>query len=117
MQSLTKGLEELRQELADIAKSTDLNTRKQALEEGADIVVERARSIAPQRTGLLKREGIDKGDNTGDKIDVGWTKDGFYGRFLEYGTSKMAAQPHIRPAYEQTQTKVIDTMLREMKLK
>ena len=30
---------------------------------------------------------------------VTWSKDAFYGRFLEYGTSKMAAQPFLRPGY------------------
>jgi len=31
---------------------------------------------------------------------VTWSKEAFYGRFLEYGTSKMAARPFLRPAYE-----------------
>ena len=31
---------------------------------------------------------------------VTWSKDAFYGRFLEFGTSKMAAQPFLRPGFE-----------------
>lgn len=31
---------------------------------------------------------------------VTWSKEAFYGRFLEFGTSKMAAQPFLRPAFE-----------------
>lgn len=31
---------------------------------------------------------------------VTWSKEAFYGRFLEHGTSKMAARPFLRPAYE-----------------
>lgn len=31
---------------------------------------------------------------------VTWSKDAFYGRFLEFGTSKMAARPFLRPAYD-----------------
>lgn len=31
---------------------------------------------------------------------VTWSKEAFYGRFLEYGTSKMAAQPFLRPGFE-----------------
>lgn len=32
---------------------------------------------------------------------VSWNKDkAFYGRFLEFGTSRMAAKPFLRPAYE-----------------
>ncbi len=31
---------------------------------------------------------------------ITWSKEVFYGRFLEHGTSKMAARPFLRPAYE-----------------
>lgn len=31
---------------------------------------------------------------------VTWSKEAFYGRFLELGTSKMAARSFLRPAYE-----------------
>ncbi|MEN7529236.1 HK97-gp10 family putative phage morphogenesis protein [Cupriavidus sp. DL-D2] len=31
---------------------------------------------------------------------VTWSKEAFYGRFLEHGTSKMAAQPFLRPGFE-----------------
>lgn len=30
---------------------------------------------------------------------VTWSKEAYYGRFLEYGTSKMAAQPFLRPGF------------------
>lgn len=116
MADLTKGFDELSKELTEYSKSADPARRKDALEEGAEIIVDRARSLAPVRTGLLKREGIAKGNNTNDFIDVGWTESGFYGRFLEYGTSKMAPRSHLRPAYEQTKTQVADTMLRKLKL-
>jgi HK97 gp10 family phage protein len=33
---------------------------------------------------------------------VTWGKDGYYLRFYEYGTSKMAAQPFFRPSIEAT---------------
>jgi HK97 gp10 family phage protein len=31
---------------------------------------------------------------------VTWSKEAFYGRFIEFGTSKMSARPFLRPAYE-----------------
>ncbi|MFM0326082.1 HK97-gp10 family putative phage morphogenesis protein [Caballeronia glebae] len=31
---------------------------------------------------------------------VTWSKDAFYGRFIEFGTSKMSARPFLRPSYE-----------------
>ncbi len=120
MADLTKGFGELAQELSEIAKYATGPAKKDALEDGAEIIVNRARSLVPystRRKGLLKKTGITKGDNTGDKIDVGWTQEGFYGRFLEHGTSKMAPRPHISPAWEQTQTQVINTMLTKLKLK
>lgn len=120
MADLTKGFDELAQELSQIAKAATGPAKKEALEDGAEIVVDRARTLvnySKRRKGLLQKTGIVKGDNTGDKIDIGWTKDGFYGRFLEYGTSKMAPRPHINPAYEQTKTQVINTMLTKLKLK
>ena len=117
MNDPTKGFDELSQELADIAKHADAPTRKEALEKGAEIIVRRARSLVPVDTGLLKRSGVVKGENNGTSIQIGWTKSGFYGRFLERGTSKMAPRPHIWPAYEQTKNEVMDTMLRKMKLK
>ena len=117
MTDLTKGFDELQQELTEVAKATSGPERKEALDDGAEIIVDRAQSLAPVRTGLLKREGIVSGNNTGDYINIGWTEPGFYGRFLEYGTSKMSPRPHLRPAWEQTQSTVMNTMLVKMKLK
>ncbi|KAI3591658.1 hypothetical protein D9X30_3483 [Cupriavidus sp. U2] len=31
---------------------------------------------------------------------VTWTKEAYYGRFVEFGTSNMAAQPFLRPGFE-----------------
>lgn len=31
---------------------------------------------------------------------VTWSKEAFYGRFVEHGTSKMAADPFLRPAFD-----------------
>ena len=119
-EDLTKGFDELAEELEDIAKHADESHRRQALDEGGEIVVDRARTLvnySERRKGLLQKTGITKGDNTGEKIDIGWTKDGFYGRFLENGTTKMAPRPHISPAYEQTKSQVNEKMLTIMKLK
>lgn len=52
---------------------------------------------------------------------VTWSKDAFYGRFLEYGTSKMAARPFLRPAYDAVKdaaaekfSEVIDEKVKEL---
>lgn len=41
---------------------------------------------------------------------VTWSKDAFYGRFLETGTSKMAAQAFLRPSYEAKKTAAADAV-------
>lgn len=120
MTDLTRGFTELAEELEDIVKNTDEAHRKKALDAGAEPIVEKARQIvnySARRKGLLKKSGITKGDNTGDKIDIGWTNDGFYGRFVEYGTRKMSPRPHLRPAWEQRQDEALNRMKSEMKLK
>jgi len=33
--------------------------------------------------------------------------DGYYGRFLEFGTAKMSARPFLRPAYENKKEEVV----------
>ena len=37
----------------------------------------------------------------------GGKNDGFYGRFIELGTSKMTAKPFLRPALESSQDEVL----------
>lgn len=52
---------------------------------------------------------------------VTWSKEAYYGRFVEYGRSNMAAQPFLRPAYEATRDaaakrfgEVIDQKVKEL---
>lgn len=64
------------------------------------------RKGSPHIPGTLKNSIIiayDKEVSLEGKIAsyiVTWSKDAFYGRFLEYGTSKMAAQPFLRPSHD-----------------
>lgn len=42
---------------------------------------------------------------------VSWNKShAFYGRFLEYGTSKMAAKPFLRPGYDAARPRAISAV-------
>lgn len=46
---------------------------------------------------------------------VSWNKThAFYGRFLEFGTSKMAAKPFLRPAFDAAQAKALDAVKQRM---
>jgi HK97 gp10 family phage protein len=51
------------------------------------------------------------------KYRVSWNKShAFYGRFVEFGTSKMAAQPFLRPAYDAARSKAIDAARKRLNL-
>ena len=59
---------------------------------------------------------IDKeSDGTKAAYRVSWNKShAFYGRFLEFGTSKMAAKPFLRPAYDAARAKALDAVKQRM---
>ena len=62
-----------------------------------------AKSLAPKgRTGNLADAVMSEVVKTSNRIvaSFGWDKKGFYGKFFEYGTKKLAAQPHIRPSFD-----------------
>lgn len=46
---------------------------------------------------------------------ISWNKThAFYGRFVEFGTSKMAAKPFLRPAYDAAHAKAIKAVRERM---
>lgn len=46
---------------------------------------------------------------------VSWNKThAFYGRFVEFGTSKMAAKPFLRPAYDAARAKAVKAVQERM---
>lgn len=116
MVDLTQGFSELQDELRKISEGVDQAHINKALEAGAEIIVQKARALAPVNTGRLKSRGIVADPPSGEQIEIGWTKKEYYGRFHENGTSKMKATPHIRPAYEQNQNRIMEEMLNVMKL-
>jgi len=62
-------------------------------------VEERAKEIVPVDTGELQESiHVEKGDSSGEYRVVASAA---HAKFVEYGTSKMAAQPYITPAWRQ----------------
>lgn len=46
---------------------------------------------------------------------ISWNKThAFYGRFVEFGTSKMAAKPFLRPAYDAARAKAVKAVQERM---
>lgn len=116
MTQALNGMEELASQLEELAKKTDAEACREALDAGARIVTEAVRNRAPVRTGKLQDKGITYEVKDETVAEIGWTKDGFYGRFHEYGTSKMAARPYMRPAFEASKEEACAAMREKLSL-
>lgn len=108
----------------DIAVSD--KTLREAARAGANIFLAEEKLRVPRRTGAgadALTIAYDTEQSVAGKLAsyiVTWLKAGYYLRFVEYGTSKMAAKPFKRPAYEAKKTAaaqavadVIDARIKE----
>lgn len=111
------GMRELQDALKRLPDKIARNALRSAVNAGAAVIRNEARARVPTRTGRLRkaiyqrqiRERSGAGTQT---FYVGWrargtkrsgksqTHGAFYGRFVEFGTSRMAAKPFLRPAFE-----------------
>lgn len=60
---------------------------------------QRAQSLAPVDTGVLKRDITLSFTNAGVEFAAAISSDVEYASYQEYGTRFMPGKPHIRPAY------------------
>lgn len=109
-EELLKLFEELPDEARDILSD--------ATKEGAKIVLQKAKIKAPVRSGGLKKSlditelKIRKQTAKGWRVySKGVRKGGVkYGFAVETGTSRMRAKPFIRPAYDESEKIVVETI-------
>lgn len=103
------GLKEMQQHLEAMGDKASGELLEKAALAGADIVKKEAGTRAPRRRGLLAGHIVlqpgDKGKMSASAL-VGPDKKRFYGRFVELGTSKMAAEPFLFPAFESKKDEV-----------
>lgn len=83
-----------------------LTAREQIAKAQAEALKERAKELAPYRTGDLQRS-ISYG-RVSNGYQVGPTA--FYGRFVELGTARLPPQPYLIPAAEEIEPRFIDAM-------
>lgn len=115
-----QGLESLMSKLENMGK-TGVKIENEALQKAAEPILEDAKNSAPVRTGRL-RDGLKiskvKNSKDGKYVLVGTDKKDkdapFWATFIEFGTSKMPAQPFLRPAYERNKKQVIDILKEEI---
>lgn len=89
-----------------------------AVTEGGRVVADEAGPNAPKLTGVLG-ESIEvettQSSRTIASVVVGFLKRAFYGKFQELGTSKMAANPFLRPAFDSKREAVKRKIAEELK--
>ena len=138
-----KGLKELNEALKQLPDRVARNVLRGAVSAGTTVIRKEAQQRAPVYTGLVS-EGhpppgtlrksirqsqqrqlsslVQQAFHIGVRAAVTRTKSGaknldaFYWRFVEFGTSRMAARPFLRPAFEakkQAAVEAIRTYLAE----
>ncbi len=116
-----QGLAELVRNLEAMPEVIRNKAVGKGTKEGAKIIQQAAISLAPEDSGRLKQNIVvrERKDTIFDsehqvviraqgKADN--PRNSFYAYFLEYGTSKMAAKPFMRPAFEQNKESAVATM-------
>lgn len=94
-----EGLEKLKAKIAALPAATKAEL-SDALNKSADQLVEMQKRLVPVRHGHL-RDTIEKRDGRHKLsviVEAGGPK-AFYGRWVEFGTVKMQAEPFFFPAY------------------
>jgi len=108
------GMDELMKQLYAIGEKIATRGESKALNAGADILQEAISQRAPRLTGKLSenivKSGIRKNQVGVRYIEVGPSKEVFYGRYLELGTTKMRARPFMDPALEENRTRIHEAM-------
>jgi len=113
----TKGFKELFKNLDKLEKAI-VNEIEDIIKKAAEKIRDEAKERAPKLTGQLSDSiEVKTLEIKKDKIKIGIGPVGdavFYWFFVEYGTSKMAAQPYLRPAYDNNKKAVEKEIAREL---
>jgi len=115
-----EGMDEILERLKELGQRAG-PVENQALYAGAKIVKHNASQRAP-RSAAAKEHLADNiviseaKQGEGNKyVEVGPKAPFFYGKFLEYGTSKMTARPFLGPAQAESKGEVLEIMRQTLK--
>lgn len=101
-----KGLTQLSRQLHRLQK---LNVVSASVS-GAEIIMRYSQGNAPVVTGFLRdsHEVVETGEGAEVRVTAP------YAAAVEYGTSKMAAQPYLRPAIDTHEKEVVRAMSKDI---
>lgn len=122
------GLSDLGKRLQTLSADMQGKVARAATAAGAVVIKNSAIQKAPEDTGNLKKNiiakrlpksetsltsehivTVRKGKKTAKQKAAG-IRDAYYASFVEFGTAKMAAQPFLRPAFDQNKERAVDAM-------
>lgn len=79
----------------------------QDLAKGAQIILTDAIDNCPVDTGFLRSTAFMQ--VTGDDVEIGFNAE--YASYVEFGTYKMAAQPFLRPAFDNAELEALSAIV------
>jgi len=97
------GLKDLEKKMKQLSNVARKEAKQEALYTGASVVLGHANELVQVDTGYLKGSlDFEVGSDDADIFDTA-----VYAAAVEYGTSKMAAQPFLRPALDNNKDNII----------
>jgi len=116
-----KGADDILQRLKELGAKAMPETQ-QAVAEAAKIIQDEAATRVRKRTGTLaqsitiseSKRKVRKAPGEAS-VFIGPSKEGYYGLFLELGTSKMPAYPFLVPALKASKARVKEAIARELR--
>lgn len=120
-----RGMPELREALKRLGSALKMEVIQEALMKGAEPIRAAAAQKAPRRTGTLAEEMIAahstewgryaRGAREAVAVRIGPSKKAFYGKFQELGTRRHAAQPFLRPAFDERKDEAMGIIRDELR--
>lgn len=105
MNNEIQGLAKLQKQLAKLK-----NVSPHSLLAGALVLQRYAMENAPVKTGFLRNSATSRENEKGAELAF----QANYSYYVEFGTSKMAAQPYVRPAIDEHSHEVVKAVGNEI---
>lgn len=118
MPELIVGLDELERKFKALGYTVQVATLRKALRAAGTAIRDEASRLAPKDTGALSQNmtmRLKDVDINSGQIDIGPSKDEFYGLFQELGTAFLSPQPFLNPAFESKREEAINAMKEKLR--
>jgi HK97 gp10 family phage protein len=106
------GARQMDKVLAGLPRKIRGRVLSNAVMGAAGVIQRAAKQTAPVAGGTLKAEIVRRRRRGGNgvTVQVGPTRDAFWGMFQEFGTKHHAPRPWLRPAFEENKAEALDKM-------